>query len=185
MTSELSNPGFAIADLAPTDPRLLADPLEFIKVDHIHMRAMCLAMEQQAASDKPDSKIAAAVTGFLERELALLIDDEDTDLHDLLIARCQPEDEIDETLARVEAEHKALSGMISDVMAAFRAIHAAGRRADADEARMIRDFSSLLRRHVMVENAIVLPFARIRLTRSDLNKLAASMVRRRGGAESG
>ncbi|TRW96537.1 hypothetical protein FNJ84_10615 [Paracoccus sp. M683] len=187
MTIQRANERTALDDLAPTDLRLLADPLEFIKVDHIHMRAVCIAMEQVAASDSPDPQVVAALVGFLDRELALLIVDEDVDLHDLLLARCLPEDEIEPTLDRVEAEHQALSDMIPDMLAMFTSLHAAQRAASPDEAALIQRFSALLRRHVMIENAVVLPFARARLDQDDLALLRDSMAARRGanGARAG
>jgi hemerythrin-like domain-containing protein len=41
-------------------------------------------------------------------------------------------------------------------------------------------FAGHARRHLILENAIILPFARLRLTRHDLETLRLRMMQRRG-----
>ena len=163
----------------PTDLRLLENPLDFIKEDHMHMRAMCEVMEQVAATETPDPVVVGDLLRFLDREVGLLIEDEDDDLRDLLAGRCEPEDDIETTLRRVEAEHRVLKQLIPALLAMLRAMHEERRRATPFEAELQREFASLLRRHLMVENAIVLPMARARLTEDDLAVLRKNMIRRR------
>lgn len=164
---------------APTDLGLLENPLDFIKEDHMHMRAMCEVLETVAGSETPDPAVVSDLLRFLDREVGLLIEDEDGDLRDLLVVRCEPEDDIEPTLRRVEAEHRVLTRMIPALLDTMRAMHEERRRATPGEAELQREFASLLRRHLMVENAIVLPMARARLNEKDLAVLRSSMIRRR------
>jgi hemerythrin-like domain-containing protein len=53
------------------------------------------------------------------------------------------------------------------------------RAATEPEADDLREFANRLRRHLLVENAIMLPFARIRLTNDDIVQLRNAMIRRR------
>ncbi|WP_108663786.1 hemerythrin domain-containing protein [Acuticoccus kandeliae] len=163
----------------PTDLRLLENPLDFIKEGHMRMRAMCEVVEMVAASEMPDPVVVSDLLRFLDREVGLLIQDEDDDLRELLAARCEPEDDIETTLRRVEAEHRVLKKMIPALLATLRAMHEERRRATPGEAELQRVFASLLRRHLIVENAIVLPMARARLTENDLAVLRSNMIRRR------
>jgi hemerythrin-like domain-containing protein len=45
---------------------------------------------------------------------------------------------------------------------------------------MLTSFAGHVRRHLVAENAILLPIARARLTRADLARLSAHMRARRG-----
>ena len=45
---------------------------------------------------------------------------------------------------------------------------------------MLTEFASQTRRHLIVENAIILPIARARLDTDDLDALRLGMLRRRG-----
>ena len=61
----------------------------------------------------------------------------------------------------------------------LREMHDDKRPAKDDEAAFLRDFADRLRRHLIVENAIVLPIAQARLTEEHIVRLRNAMIQRR------
>jgi len=174
-----ANVGRGDATSWPTDLKLLADPLEFIREDHMHMRTVCETIERLSRLAAPEAAEIGRVLDFLGRELGLLIQDEDGELRDLLLLRCTEEDEIAPTLERLSAEHEVLSDLCPRLALALDRMRQGRRAASEDEAVLLRDFADRLRRHLIVENAIVLPIARARLTAADIAALRNAMIRRR------
>lgn len=166
-------------DGAPTDLEKLEHPLEFIREDHMHMRAMTETMDRIARAEIADPAEASSLLRFLDHELGPLIQDEDEDLRQLLLMRCPPEDEIAPTLDRLHAEHEALVDRVPALRAALRAIRDERRGATGAEAEALAAFADGLRRHLVAENALVLPLARARLTEDDIAQLRSGMIRRR------
>lgn len=60
-----------------------------------------------------------------------------------------------------------------------------GRNASPDEAQLIAEYANHARRHLIVENAIIVPLARARLTAGDLDTLRLRMQQRRAAAQEG
>ncbi|WP_417211765.1 hemerythrin domain-containing protein [Antarctobacter sp.] len=179
MKNDLSNIRRGGVDSEPPSLELLENPLDFIKEDHMHMRAVCEMIDRLAKDPAPDPVKVTKVLTFLDHEIDLLIHDEDDDLRELLLSRCTPEDDIAETLDRMRTEHVILAGMMPKLRQNLAAMHDGPCAAKKDVATALHDFADRLRRHLLVENAIVLPFARARLTTDDVALLRASMIRRR------
>ena len=179
MTDDL--PTHRPKEIAPEPKRLepSGDPLDFIKEEHIHMRAMCEDIDRIAEAPSPDGARVSKVIAFLSGEVALLFADEDNDLRDVLLMRCSPDDDIVPTLDRLRAEHDDLAAMMPKLIADLSDIREQDRPAWPHEAASLRDFSDRLSRHLVTENAIVLPFARARLSADDLDRLRAEMIHRR------
>lgn len=116
---------------------------------------------------------------LLEHKIVPLIHDEDDELRGMLLVRCTPEDDIGPTLERLKSEHEALSGMCPRLRVVLRDMHDDKRRAREDEAALLRYFADRLRRHLIAENAIVLPIAHARLTEEDIVRLRNAMIQRR------
>ena len=55
-----------------------------------------------------------------------------------------------------------------------------GSELSAEDRQVLTRFAGHVRRHLAAENAILLPIARARLTRRDLQKLSQQMRTRRG-----
>jgi len=179
MKGHLSNIRRGDSERGSTDLDLLQDPLEFIREDHMHMRAVCEEMEQISNSSLPNPVEISRVLHFLEHEIGLLIHDEDHELREMLLIRCTPEDDIGPTLERMSAEHEALRDLCPDLLSVLRELHDDKRPAREDEVARLRDFADRLRRHLIVENAIVLPIAQARLTEKDIIRLRNAMIQRR------
>ncbi|MCB1339321.1 MAG: hemerythrin domain-containing protein [Maritimibacter sp.] len=170
--------------LTPTDVGLLATPLDFIAEDHDRIRNMCALIEYIADRPETHPEIVAQVSSFVRSELPALIADESSDLLPLMQRRCQPEDEIARLRTRLDAEHDTAMYLLPDALETLDALEAG--RDDVPEAslHLLRNFAAHLHRHLIFENAILIPLARARLTPDDLNTLRARMTERRGLTQS-
>lgn len=157
------------------------DPIEFLLSEHLNHRRMCKALERLAEATEFD---AARVTGLLDYvrfDLALHVIDEEEDFFPLLRQRCLPEDEIDEILSRLAAEHaedKALAGDVRDMLNACLILR---KPPSAIEGGVdaLRNFAEHERRHLTLENAVIIPMARRRLDADDLKGLSKRLLARR------
>ena len=166
--------------LSPTDPRLIGDPLDFIAADHLRIRAMCGELDRLAGAAHVTADEAAAMLGFLTEELPLLVADEDEDLLPLLMRRSTPEDDMPRLKVRLDQEHARIMANLPEVIDTFAALAETGGVISDLMIYRFGDFAAHLRRHLILENAILLPFARLRLTRSDRETLTRRMLARRG-----
>jgi len=165
---------------APTDPALLGNPLDFFHEDHLRERQICATLDRIAYGDPPDPEDAASVRTFLEDELPLHLEDEELDLFPLVRRRCEPDAEIDRAIGRLSADHRHAEAETPKVMAVLGAIEAGAHTMTEEERTALIGFAAHARRHLIFENAIILPFARLRLTPDDLETLRLRMLQRRG-----
>jgi hemerythrin-like domain-containing protein len=168
--------------IEPEAPFLLSQPLDGFAAEHQRHREVCrLAVELAAAGDF-DARPLAAIAAFIRRDLALHIRDEEDDLFPLLRRRALPEDEIDACLDRLAAEHRQdeqrAAAVIRGLETCLERRRAPGREPAARAA--LEAFAAHELRHLALENAVVLPIARRRLTADDLGDLARRLAARRG-----
>lgn len=162
------------------DLGLLAGPLDEISKDHLRERQICAMIDGLALSTAPDHPTGASVQRFLNEELTLHIRDQVEDLSPILVRRCMDADGIERTLARVGAAQTEAARLLPQVRAAVAGcLDTASGLSGEDRATLSR-FAGHVRRHLVAENAILLPIAHARLTRSDRNALTAQMQLRRG-----
>ena len=165
---------------APTDQALLARPLDFICEDHLRERQICTDIDALALGKEFDRQKGMSVLRFLNEELGVHVRDEAEDLYPVLLQRCLAEDSIETVLGRIRQDQAEALSLLPGVRRALAACLDTGADlSDADRAILTR-FSGHVRRHLVAENAILLPIARARLTRGDLRVLSARMRSRRG-----
>lgn len=164
----------------PTAPALLGNPLEFVYEDHLREREICAALDRLARADIPDETEVESALSYLRNELPLHMQDEEEDLFPLLRLRCEPDDDIDRAIDRLTADHDGVRDRSPDVVAILAALEEVRRAMTPGETSTLARFGAETRRHLILENAIILPFARLRLTAADLAALRMSMMRRRG-----
>jgi len=161
---------------------LLSDPLAFLFAEHYRHRQLCRAIDGLAASTFFDAARIGEVVDFLRYEAPVHIIDEEEDLFPLMRRRCLPEDDIEAVLGVLSAEHRAgeaLARTVRDHLeACLAARHAPG--AQMGRRRDLSAFSSQERAHLALENAVILPIARLRLSPEDLQGLGRRMAARRG-----
>ena len=160
-------------------PTLLArNPLDMIASAHAVQVEMCDAMERIADGlpDEVDRRLCAQVASSLQFDLPLHHHDEEEGLFPLLRARARPEDAVDKILERLACEHDSDNDFASEIAEALETLGQGGRPASPEMlGYMLRGFFERYRRHVHWENQLVMPLARLRLTRDDLAQLAARM----------
>ncbi|KPP91379.1 MAG: Hemerythrin HHE cation binding domain [Rhodobacteraceae bacterium HLUCCA08] len=164
---------------SPTSPWLLRNPIDFISEDHLRLRTICARIDGLADQPTPDPDAVAALCGYLRNELPLLLADEDDALMPLVLARADPEDDLPRLAQRLDREHDEIARLAGVVAADICGASAVGRLSQAVRD-ILRELAAATRRHLILENAVLLPLARARLTQRDLDKLRDAMLRRRG-----
>lgn len=163
-------------------PKLLAEPVEWFFAEHFRHRQFCRLMFDMAQATVFDGERVTQLAEFFRNDLPTHIIDEEQDLFPLLRRRAQPEDEVEEVLGLLSAEHKADAAKAQVVRAHIETCleqqKAVGTMPAACKA--LQDFASQELRHLALENAVVLPIARLRLSLTDLRALSRRLAARRG-----
>ena len=143
-------------------------------------RQICATIDTLALTEVFDRPAAMRVLRFLNEELNVHLRDETEDLFPLLARRCTAEDAIEGAIARVTADQIAATRLLPRVRAMLTRCLDRGDELTATERAGLAKFAAHMRRHLVAENAILLPIARARLTRADLKLLTKRMRSRRG-----
>lgn len=170
----------------PASPALLSAPLDFFSAEHTRQRQLCGVLDRLATADSLDPALIEPVLDYLRHDLPLHVRDEEEGLFPLMRRRCRPEDEIEPVLTKLSAEHVAHCGLARRVVRGLERALAEGRSLDSYRGlrKALCDYARGDRRHLALENAVVLPLARRRLRVRDLEVLSAGMAdRRRAMAE--
>lgn len=158
---------------------LLENPLDFIVEDHMREREVCALIDRLVAALPVDSGKRRMILSFLTEQLPQHLADEEIDLFPLMLKRCDPEEDIKSVIDRLKSDH---AHALVDAPAIAALIEASepdtAMFSEADCAQMT-GFATHARRHLILENAIILPIARVRLTKSDLNAMKSHMLERR------
>lgn len=162
------------ARVAP--PRLRADecPIEAIYEEHFNQRQLCADMDVLAAMTTPRQQLARRVLINLCRDLPAHFADEERGLFPRLRARALPEDNLEPTLALLARQHEVARQAFALLVPALACMANGALPAPEDRAAL-RRLANAERRHLIVENAILLPLARMRLTEGDKRALMAEM----------
>ncbi len=163
----------------PTSVRLLNNPLDFIAEDHLRLRAMCAELDRLAETAAIEGTAISGMIEYLEQELPLLLADEDDDLMPRLLCRAEPEDELPKLAERLEKEHAEIADHLKSVTSGLASLALATSLSDVLRTSMI-ELANAARRHLILENAVLLPLAKARLTKEDLIALRSAMLKRRG-----
>ncbi len=168
-------------DIKPVDLALLNKPLDFIRADHSRQRVLCRVIEELARAPSLEKQKAELVVAHLEREMGLHVGDEEEDLFPLLRRRCQPGDDIETVLTMLSEEHCRAEVLVKEIADALSDLRAGGTPVSEHpglQSKMLQ-FANRERRHLDIENSIVIPIARARLTEHDLIELSGRMAGRR------
>jgi hemerythrin-like domain-containing protein len=168
--------------IEPSDLAMLSKPLEFIRADHHRQRKLCGLIEELARAPRLDAGKVEAVIAYLGHDMVLHIIDEEEDLFPLLRRRCLPEDDIDAILGILSGEHADEQHLAGDIRDALAGLIASGTPVPEHpevQEKMLR-FAKRGRRHLVLEDNIILPIARARLTERDQADLARQLATRRG-----
>jgi hypothetical protein len=165
---------------SPSDPAPLGNPLDFIQEDHLREREICNLIVRIAEAEQPDPDDISVVASFFSHELPPHLADEEQGLIHLLARRCRPEDEIGPLIARLDADRREAREEMAGLLALLNGAGADGFAFGDDNRARLRRYAARARRQLILEYAIILPFARLRLTAADLDALRRDMLARRG-----
>ncbi|MFM8748344.1 MAG: hemerythrin domain-containing protein [Aestuariivirga sp.] len=161
---------------------LARNPLDVLASAHALQSEMCDAMERIADGlpDEVDRRLCARVASCLQFDLPLHHHDEEACLFPILRNRALPEDRVDKVIERLASEHESDNDFASEISEALELLAQGGRPDNPDMlGYMLRGFFERYRRHMLWENALVLPLARLRLNPDDLAALQARMSENR------
>ena len=163
-------------------PGLLHEPIEFVFADHFRQRILCDVLDQIADTDEPDKDLLDAALSFLRGDFGLHVMDEEEDLFPLLRRRAEPEDQIDEVLGQLSEEHASDETDAKQIIHLLENLKGVIHKPclSSEQKSLLTRFAANERQHLIVENAIVLPLARTRLSDADKQELGIRMAARRG-----
>lgn len=166
--------------LSPAEMARLGSPLDLINEDHYRLRHICAVLDRLSGKPSREPVDLDHTRGFLRMELTAHIKDEEEDLFPMLRKRCEPDDQVDKTLDRLSKDHAGhLEGAKSCLVILDR-FQSQSPELTTDERDVLRRFADKKRRHLILENAILLPLARARLLTTDLRQMLEHMQDRRG-----
>jgi hemerythrin-like domain-containing protein len=171
-----------LATIDEVPRELLARPLDWFTAEHYRHRQFCALMHELAESQGFEPEALSAAIAFLRHELGRHVSEEEEDLFPLLRSRALPEDDIEAVLERLSGEHDGDRAFAHSVRAHLeRCLETRTPPGlDPSVALALGAFASQELRHLALENAVVLPLARLRLRPEDLEALARTLAGRRG-----
>ncbi len=156
---------------------LIDVPLEFIFADHHRQRQAALMLNMIAAGGFEERGVRNLIR-FLKEDFARHIADEELGFFPLLRERCLPEDKIDPLIARLVDEHKD-DESCGDAVIALLEKRLAGHEISNSARGQISAFAEHILQHLAVENAVLLPIARVRMDAASLKALSTMLKERR------
>lgn len=169
--------GFPVRDLWRIEPLpegVIESPLDLIFAQHLRHREAAQIMAFIAEGDELNrtdkNEIYESLSAFLVNDLVQHTLEEEQAFFPLLRENCEPQDGMDRLLARLSAEHET-DDEFRQKLAPALSRAAEGGELDSSTRRKLRVFSEHLRQHIALENAVVLPIARARLTGPKLDRL--------------
>jgi len=162
------------------DITAVENPLDYIVEDHSREREVCALIDRLvSAASLKDAEIHQ-ILAFLEYQLPQHLADEEIDLFPMMLERCDPEDEIDKVIDKLRSDHGHAIADAPAIIAIIQGIGTTRVRPTKSECQQMADFAQHARRHLILENAVILPIARARLTEKDLETMKKHMLERRG-----
>ena len=169
--------GKARGETAKAGP--FANPLDFIAEDHRREREVCALIDKLVENRPVKAEERRMMCTFLNEQLPQHLADEEIDLFPLMLKRCHPEEEIEKVIDKLTSDHGHAIADAPDVAAVIATRAQRGKRLSKDARARLTSFATHARRHLILENAIILPIARARLKKNDLNRMRTHMIERR------
>ena len=167
-------PGLDLPPAAGPAPRAGGCPLERLHREHLGFRLLCDELDALAATVTPDPAGAAAALLAICHLLPLHQRAETEELFPRLRRAAEPADGIAAWLDRLEADHAARDRVARTAETVLAAM-AGGALPDPDGRAALTAFAAAKRQHLRLEDAMLLPLARLRLGAADRATLAAHL----------
>ena len=153
-----------------------ASPLEFLLDEHMRQRALFGLLCDLSVGDLHEAAHVEAAIGFLKSDFVLHVLDEEEDLFPLLRRRMADDIQLEHLLEDLSSEHTRDKEIARLIVTGLNE----STPFSEEFCQMLRNFVSAERRHLIVENAIVIPLARASLSSTDLMMIGTHMAARRG-----
>lgn len=168
----------------PSRREAFDDPLDAIVADHDRIRAM-LGLATMLARGRATPRVreitARALLAFLRVDLDRHLEDEETLFFPMLEQRLAPSDLLDPSLRQMAAQHASTRAAASLLAEEFARVADDPAPPPGAWLRLcMSEFAQAKQRHIAIENAMVLPLARARLTPRDWGALERGLAARRG-----
>lgn len=160
---------------------LLREPLDYLMADHVRQRKVCDALDILATGTARDDTLsmADAVVAYLSGDFLLHIQDEEIDLFPCLQAAAEGDDDV-ASLESLKRDHVADLALAKGLVADLRQMAVSDvARTSASFNRSAVAFAVTERRHLGLEDQVILPLARRRLSPTDLDRIGRAMAARR------
>jgi hemerythrin-like domain-containing protein len=158
----------------------LENALDFIVEDHMREREVCALIDNLVAARPINRAERQMILSFLTKDLPQHFADEEMDLFPLMLERCDPEEEIKSVIDKLESDHVHAFSDAPAIAALIQEMETGDAPFSEAACAQLAEFASHARRHLILENAIILPIARARLTKDDLKIMREHMLERRG-----
>ncbi len=144
-------------------------------------RQMTAAMEDVAAAPDFVEPAYTVLVDWLKFGLFLHIRDCTDDLFPLLTSRAHKDDDFKAVMATLAADHDFTKAHVRRLMPRLEALHLVREPASSHGtvASGLRDLAHRERQHVAVLTKVILPIARLRLVKADVETLSTNMAARR------
>lgn len=159
-------------------------PIEAMRDEHMLQRQCFVALEKLAAETAPQPVVAEDILDTLEHDTPLHIADEELSLFPRLRQRAESDDDIEALLAKLSDEHAEARTAFDALKALLRRL-AGGATPDAAGRQLMLDVAAMEKKHLVLENAVLLPLAAARLTAEDKRLILDEMRARRAHDGSG
>ena len=161
---------------------LLREPLEYLKADHVRQRRVCDVLEKLVSEDVDETAadVIEATIAYLSDDFLLHMRDEEIDLFPRLRVSCRLDDEIDGLLDGLQRDHTADEYLATGIVQSLRSMLDIVQPTDVSKLNQLAgSFAMTERRHLKLEDGIVLPIAKRRLSPDELEQIGRSMAARR------
>ncbi len=166
--------------LKPPPDELLRKPLDYILAEHLRLRALCRLCDHLADAEEFDADAAERIALHIGRDLAMHVTDEEEDLFPLLRRRATEASDLKEVLDRLTLEHAAENRLADALVESLRGhIDRSAAKPGKGLCSDLRAFARSQHHHLALENATILPLARVLLSEKDLSGLGQRMAARR------
>lgn len=156
-----------------------SDPLTVLIEDRLSCRHAMADLMSLASAPEPDRATAEAAMRFLRDEIPQQLACTKLDLFPILRQRAEPEDCVEMLFARLERDDLDAAEARNPALKILWAM-SVGRRVSAERRARLSAYAVMECKRVALENAVMLPLARVRLTTADREQLLWRMSRRRG-----
>ena len=158
-------------------PAIFEMPLECIFADNFRCRALCSVLYRIAAGKDVELTTLGVTLHFLRFDFANHVADEEQALFQLLRERMLVSDGLEQFLTELRSQPD-LTGQVVNGLEGLQESRK-GRCPPLGLRELLESFVKAERRRISVENVVLLPVARKRLSQSDLTLLGRAMRSRR------